>query len=201
MTKSPTYSDSELLNAINKSDNEAFELLYLRYFLPMCRYAHKKLQDEGIVEELVQDVFVDLWNKRNNVDVNLEVAGLLYAMLRNKALHELRAKMIQARHLANLAVLRKDVQAEELTNELYAKEVQKKLQEAIQQLPPQCREAFTLSRYHHLSYKEIAERMSISINTVEKHIGKALRFLRQEFREYDLPVVVMISLIELALGK
>ncbi|WPU93218.1 RNA polymerase sigma-70 factor [Mucilaginibacter sabulilitoris] len=201
MIKPATYSDHELLIALHCGDKKAFEALYFRYFTPLSCYAYKKLQDEYIVEELVQDVFVDLWKKREELDTEGEVAGLLYAMLRNKALHELRARMIQSKHFDAFAFLHKDDVADKLMDGLYARQMEEKMQEAVNKLSPQCKNAFTLSRYEHLSYKEIAEKMSISINTVEKHIGKALQLLRREFEEYHLPILILIGLLELSLQR
>ena len=201
MIKPNTYSDRELLIALHCGDKKAFEALYFRYFTPLSSYAFKKLQDEYVVTELVQDVFVDIWKKRETLDTNGEVAGLLYAMLRNKALHELRARLIQSRHIEEFTQLHKNDTADVVTDGLYARQMEEKMRQAVNRLSPQCKNAFTLSRYEHLSYKEIAEKMSISVNTVEKHIGKALQHLRQEFQEYHLPVIILLGLMELAIQR
>ena len=161
----------------------------------MARFAYKRLHDEAVTEELVQDVFVDLWKKRAELDPDGNAAGLLFAMLRNKALHTLRARMIEARHLEEFTQLNTAHQLSDENEQLNAKQLQEKMKKAVNNLSPQCREAFTLSRYEHLSYKDIAERMHISVNTVEKHIGKALHILRNEFREYQLPVVLLLGFI------
>jgi RNA polymerase sigma-70 factor (ECF subfamily) len=199
LIKPNTYSDRELLIALHCGDKKAFEALYFRYFTPLSSYAFKKLQDEYVVTELVQDVFVDIWKKRETLDTNGEVAGLLYAMLRNKALHELRARLIQSRHIEEFTQLHKNDTADVVTDGLYARQMEEKMLQAVNRLSPQCKNAFTLSRYEHLSYKEIAEKMCISVNTVEKHIGKALQHLRQEFQEYHLPVIILLGLMELAI--
>jgi RNA polymerase sigma-70 factor (ECF subfamily) len=191
-----TYTDRELLIAVHKGDTVAFQSLYFRYFPSLCRYAYKKIQDESIVEEIVQDVFIDIWRKRQQLDLDGEVAGLLYAMLRNKALHVLRARMIQSKHIEEFTILHKNDHSDDLIDELYARQVEEKMQKAIEHLSPQCREAFTLSRYENLSYKQIAIKMDISINTVEKHIGKALHILRKEFKEYHIPGIVLAGLME-----
>lgn len=199
MTKLATYSDHELLIALHYGDKKAFETLYFRYFTPLCSYAYKKLQDECVVTELVQDVFVDIWKKHKTLDTSKDVAGLLYAMLRNKALHELRARLIQLKHIEEFTQLHKNDIAEVATDALYIRQMEEKMRQAVNRLSPQCKNVFTLSRYEDLSYKEIAEKMCISVNTVEKHIGKALHLLRQEFQEYHLPIIVLLGLIELTL--
>ncbi|MDB5061531.1 MAG: polymerase sigma-70 factor [Mucilaginibacter sp.] len=199
MTKSAKYSDHELLIALHCGDKKAFEALYFRYFTRLSCYAFKKLQDEYVVNELVQDVFVDIWKRRETLNTEEEVAGLLFAMLRNKALHELRARFIQSKHIEEFTLLHKDDVADTLTDGLYVRQMEEKMQQAVNRLSPQCKNAFTLSRYENLSYKEIAKKMCISVNTVEKHIGKALQHLRQEFQEFHLPVVILMGLMELAL--
>lgn len=201
MEKLLTYDDQELLEKIKDGNSGAFEALYYRYFEQLARFAYKRIHYEDVVEELVQDVFVEIWKKRLTLDPQGNVAGLLYAILRNKALHELRARMIKLRHLENYTQIRSGDSLTENAEALYEKEIQEKMKMAIEKLSPQCREAFTLSRYEHLSYKDIATRMNISVNTVEKHIGKALNILRKEFSGYQLPIVTLIGLIELALHK
>jgi RNA polymerase sigma-70 factor (ECF subfamily) len=201
LTKPTTYSDRELLIALHCGDKKAFEALYFRYFRPLTAYAFKKLQDEYVVTELVQDVFIDIRKKRETLDMEREVAGLLYAMLRNKALHELRARLIQSKHIEEFTQLHKNDIADVVTDELYARQMEEKMLQAVNKLSPQCKNAFTLSRYEQLSYKEIAEKMCISVNTVEKHIGKALQHLRQEFQEYHLPVIILLGMIELTIQR
>lgn len=201
MEKHIVYGDQELLGKIKNNDNEAFEILYYRYFAQLSRHAFKKLREEDLTEELVQDVFVEFWKKRATLDDNGNVAGLLFAILRNKALHELRSRMIQNKHMEAYTQLRMNDAAVENAESLYEQELRRKMEMAISRLSPQCKEAFTLSRYEHLSHKDIAIRMNISVNTVEKHIGKALLIMRKEFRDYQLPVLLLTGLLELALSS
>ncbi len=201
MEISQVCTDQELLEKIKANDKEAFEALYYRYFEQLSRFAFRRLQDEDVTEELVQDVFVEIWKKRHTLDLNGNVAALMHAIIRNKALHELRARMIKSKHHDNYTKLHLHNSTSENEEGLYAKEAEDKMKKAIDGLSPQCREAFTLSRYENLSYKEIAGRMNISVNTVEKHIGKALSILRSEFKDYHLSSVLMIGLLELALSR
>lgn len=199
MKKHIIYDDQELLAKVKNNDQEAFEVLYHRYFAQLSRYAYKRLREEDLTEELVQDVFIEFWKKRATLDSNGNIAGLLFAILRNKALHELRARMIQNKHMEAYTHLRMNDSPVENAESLYEQEVRKKMETAIARLSPQCKEAFTLSRYELLSYKEIAARMNISVNTVEKHVGKALIIMRQEFRDYQLPIIILTGLLEMAL--
>lgn len=133
------------------------------------------------MEELVQDVLINLWNKAPSLDLNGNVQAYLFATLRNKVLHALRSRMLAARRTAPLEAARQEIPEPDCDGAalLQAKELEQTLQTIIDDLSPQCREAFTLSRFEQLSYKSIAQRMNISVNTVEKHIGKALHILRE----------------------
>lgn len=159
---------------------------------------YRRIPNESTAEEIVQDVFVNLWNKRAQLDVSGNIGAYLYATLRNKVLHELRARFIIDRHTQQLQQTGQPLYADDLHSQINAREVEQKINTVIQGLSPQCREAFTLSRFEHLSYKAIAERMNISVNTVEKHIGKALHILRHELREYDTPLVLLIGFAQIA---
>lgn len=197
MKKTNPLSDQELLFEIKSGNTEAFDKLYYRHFAQLARFAFKKLQDNDLSEEVVQDVFVELWKKKATLDTDGELQALLYAILRNKVLHELRARMIQNKHLesyGNTLLNQHTHNAESIDEET----VRIKITAVIEGLSPQCRQAFTLSRFEHLSYKEIAARMGISVNTVEKHVGKALATLRNELHDYQMPVVLLVGLIELS---
>lgn len=168
--------------------------MYAGYYLQLCRVAYKKLGDEALVEELVQDVFLNLWVKRMDLDITGSLSAYLYATLRNKALHELRGRIIRSKHYTQ-AQHGESVYAANLEDDYVVKETELKIRQVIDSLPQQCREAFILSREEQLSYKAIAERMNISVNTVEKHIGKALKRLRMEFKDYNIPIVVLLGLL------
>lgn len=152
-----------------------------------------------MTEELVMDVFFALWQQRGALDSTINLVGWLHSTLRNKALHELRARAIREKHLVFLAMSQSvtEVTPEE---KLDAQLLEKRIELAIGRLSPQCREAFTLSRYEHLSYNDIAARMGISVKTVEKHIGKAIGLLRKDFKGYQLSISLLLGLLELALS-
>lgn len=192
-SKLDSYNDNQLIVLISKGNEAALTALYFRYYDLLCRSAFKRLQDESIVEELVQDVFINLWNKAAELDHDGNIKSYLFATLRNKVLHEIRASIAIARHAVILAQ-QDNVYAPDAMELLHTKDLEQKFQSVVQELPPQCREAFTLSRFENLSYKSIAERMDISVNTVEKHIGKALSILRKSFREFDVTLPIAIIL-------
>lgn len=185
-----------MLEQLKSGNSKALEAVYKRYYVQLCQVAFRKLEDEALVEELVQDVFLNLWTKRKELDVNGSLIAYLYATLRNKALHEIRAKIIKARHYLHISERGKGYSADP-EDDYVAKEMARKVMEVVESLPTQCREAFLLSREEQLSYKAIAARMHISVNTVEKHIGKALKILKRELKDYNMPIITLIGLLTL----
>ncbi|HEY0175915.1 MAG TPA: RNA polymerase sigma-70 factor [Pedobacter sp.] len=188
-----TFTDRQLIVLIAQGDEAAFTAMYNRYYLTLTRSGFKRLQNESVVEELVQDVFVNLWNRAAELDPDGNIKSYLFATLRNKVLHELRASMVIARH-ARIICQQQNYLAEDTDSLMHTRHLEEKFESIVKELPPQCREAFTLSRFEELSYKSIAERMNISVNTVEKHIGKALNILRRAFKEYDITLLLLLSI-------
>lgn len=188
-----TLTDKQLIELIAQGDEAAFTAIYHRYYLALTRSGFKRLQNEFVVEELVQDVFINLWNKAGELDPEGNIKSYLFATLRNKVLHELRASMVIAKH-AKIICQQQNYFAEDANSLMHTRHLEEKFESIVKELPPQCREAFTLSRFEELSYKSIAERMDISVNTVEKHIGKALNILRRAFKEYDITLLALLSM-------
>lgn len=188
------YTDQELLAGIQQGDEQAFTLLYKRYYLPLCKKAFQRIPSIALVEEIVQDVFVNFWKKAASLDTNGNIKAYLYATLRNKILHELRTEATRSFYRKKWEALTRTKVAAQSLNWMYARETEAKIDQVVTALSPQCREAFRLSRFEHLSYKEIAERMHLSVNTVEKHVSKALRILREELNKYGTDVSFLIAL-------
>lgn len=178
------YTDRELLGFLQEENEQAFNELFKRYYVPLCMKAYKLLLSWPRVEDIVQDVFVNLWIKAASLDTGGNIRAYLYATLRNKVLDELRSESTRFLYASSLERLNAFKGDPSCLDSLYLKETEAVINETIAGLSPQCREAFCLSRYEQLSYKEIATRMCISVNTVEKHVAKALRILRNKFQEH-----------------
>jgi RNA polymerase sigma-70 factor (ECF subfamily) len=147
--------------------------------------------DPELAEDVVQEVFIKLWESRTELRIKTSVKSYLFKACHNKFIERIRASTKQASLLETLKweTLSK-LQPEEGTGKIQKVEI---INTAIEQLSPKCREAFLLSRYNELKYKEIAEVMGISVKTVEIHISKALSQLRQA-AAFLLPVsLVLIS--------
>lgn len=191
------YTDQDLLRLICERDEQAFTALYERYYLALCKKAFQRVPSRPLVEEMVQDVFVNLWMKAAELDAAGNIRAYLYATLRNKVLHQIRMEYTRALYLKKITAEAREPRQAPGLQAIYARETEEYFAKTIDTLPPQCREAFMLSRFEELSYKEIAERMRLSVNTVEKHVGKALRILRMRMNSYSevLLVLIMFSVL------
>lgn len=176
MTHLDSYTDNELLLKLHEEDSsKAFEAIYCRHFTPVFRFVYKVMQDRETAEDLVQNVFMGLWRKKDKRVIENLQAYLFGAAKNQIAKHFRRSKfnMVQLEYLYSL-------EGTLFTDEhILAMDTQTRIEAAVRQLPRKCRKVFELSRYGFLTNREISEKMGISIFTVENHIKKALFYLRQ----------------------
>lgn len=181
--------DQQYFSAIKNGDKKSFELLFKAYYQPLCFYAMKFLCTNSDSEEIVQEVFINIWEKRNTISDPLSVRNYLFGAVRNRSLNALKHKKIVDQHkLNNLKT-----QLEQ-SNDDFMQEVglMKKINAQIDALPPRRREIFILSREYGLKYREIAEKLNISVKTVEAQMGEALKTLRENLKEYKKMIVGLI---------
>lgn len=184
-------TDKHLLTLIAQKDGQSLSVLYDRYYDSLCRMAFKRIPDETVVEEIVQDVFMVLWDKAAVLEADQSIERYLFAVLRNKVLYELRTKTSEAARASFYKIV-DEVYNVNAADILEAKELEQKVNQVIEGLSPQSREAFKLSRFEQMSYKRIAEEMNVSVGTVEKHISKALSILRKEVGEFDSSYLIIL---------
>ncbi|MFD2574399.1 RNA polymerase sigma-70 factor [Spirosoma soli] len=185
-------SDQEILSAIQLGDERVFEAVFRQHYNALCQYGYSFLKDWDDAEEVVQAVFMTIWEKRDGLEINISLKSYLYRAVHNRCLNRIKHLTVQAEHRSHVAAEVGQLY-EAPAQVLMANELSDRLQEAIQQLPDQCRLIFTMSRFEELKYQEIADRLGLSIKTVENQIGKALRILRTELAEY-LPVLILLGI-------
>ncbi|MCB0522146.1 MAG: RNA polymerase sigma-70 factor [Lewinellaceae bacterium] len=157
------------------------ETMFREYYPFLCKAIIRVLPDAHLAEDLAQDVFFDIWNKRENFSINTSLQAYLRRAGINRALNYIRDRKIRWDDEEKIAF-----QASNLTDasrKIEGEELKQKIEEAINQLPERCRLVFTLSRFEEMSYQEIADQLGISIKTVENQMSKALRILREAFDE------------------
>lgn len=167
---------------IRDGDVAAFEALVRTYTAPLRAYAERQVGSEAVAEEIVEDVFVDIWERRATWTVKDSVRRYLYGAVRRAALHVLRGRRTRTRiHDGFVRSGRAPAMGEPAPapdEDAEARHLAALLQDAIEQLPDRAREAFLLARQHGLSHAEIAEVMHISSSSVEKNVARATSRLR-----------------------
>ncbi len=178
----------EWLERIRTGDEEAFEALFRAYVEPLCAYAYSYVESEPAAQEIVQDLFARLWERRDSLEVPRCVHAYLYGAMRNRAINYVRNRRVEATFLQRAlrivqarATAPRPVPPDE---DLNAQALAEAVERAVAELPPRCREVFTLTRDQHLSYAEVAGVLHISPKTVEIHMGRALALLRQKLEPW-----------------
>ncbi|MBC8035424.1 MAG: RNA polymerase sigma-70 factor [Chitinophagaceae bacterium] len=155
-----------------------YEELFMTHYVSLTQTAYRLLKDKGAAEDAVQEVFCKLWEKRAELEITTSLKAYLFQMVIHRSLNQLKKnKTLQVREseYSNLSHRQTDTTHDHLN----FKDAKKRVEQAVNTLPPTCRIAFILSRYEEMRYKEIAAELEISVKAVENHIMKALRHLRQ----------------------
>ena len=162
----------------------SFELLFRENHAQCIAFATHYMGDSHAAEEVVQQVFLRLWEKRDSITITGPVKAYLFSAIRNTAISQWRKDIVRSDRETHYSTIRDT--ATEATDQV--RELEGLYQKALSQLPERCREVFVLSRQQNLKYAEIAATLDISVKTVENHMGKALKILHKELKEY-LPLL------------
>ena len=181
-------SDAVLVQYWLKGDEQAFDVLYKRYVLNLLNTAYRKTGSRELAKELVQDVFLELYQHRERLDIHASLSGYLFTILKNKIYNYYRHRLVEQKYRQHVH-RSSETSRQETGKRLEQKELLKQVHAHISKLPAQCRAVFLLSREEHLTNKEIAERLQISVHTVEQHIRKARRLLRESLGDYEFGLV------------
>ena len=170
-------TDSELLERLRRGDTSAFDTIFRTWYGPLVGTAERMLRDRAVAEELVQDVMLELWRRRETLAADGSAQAYLFQATRNRVLNHLRHLKIEQR--SEPEIRGDSASTPHADSALAHEELDVAVQKAVQALPDRCREVFELSRVHGLKYAEIAKTLGISVKTVEAQMGKALRTLRE----------------------
>ena len=184
-------SDEALCHRIKNGDEYAFKVLFDRYYEPLYRFFCHRGMEFALAEDMAQDIFVRVWQKRNSLDPSKAIKAYLYQAAANEIGMFLRKKSVRDAHATD--VLHQNSTGSYTSAEFDQKEF---IAKTVQSLPETLRNVFILHRYDGLSYKEIAQLQAVSIKTIESRMSKALKYLRKEL----LPLVQAIILLLLCNG-
>lgn len=176
-------SDEELLSACGNNDQQAFNELFRRYAPKLYKQAVCYIKDTSVAEELMMDLMVDLWEKRHERKITGSLSAYLYRYMRNLIVDQLRKRLPNTTPLDVIAEY-VFVDGKQADHGIAAAEAEKLYQAVLQELSPQRRRVFQLSREENLTYVEIAKEMNLSVNTVENYMVAALRAFRIVTKDY-----------------
>ncbi len=186
-SRAPAYM--EISNNIGISE-QLFEEVFKAHFKNLYGYALTIVKDDIHAEEIVQQVFFKLWEKREKLNIQQSVQAYLYRAVHNECLNYLKHQKVKQAYQAYA----KHTMQEGTDNNIrtmIGKELETKISEALERLPEQCRTIFQMSRFEQLKYREIADKLNLSIKTIENQMGKALKIMRMHLVEY-LPSIMVL---------
>lgn len=190
MTEIDEHIDERLIWRFRRGDMDAFRKIYDSYSQALFRFANSYLKDSFGAEEIVQDVFLKVWEKREDVDVQKSLKSYLYRITVNKVFNELKHRVVKQKyekHALNLD----QVTGETPESSIQFQELNKKLDILLTKLPEQQRTIFIMSRWKGLTNAEIAEQLNLSIRTVENQIYRAAKFIKLHLND-DYPILVLL---------
>ena len=184
------FQDEQIALRLSKRDEAAFEQVFKTHYKNLHAYAFTILKDEDEAEEMVQQVFFKLWERSEHLSFSGPIAAYLYRAVHNESLNFIKHQKVKAGHQLQVAYSMKN-KSEQASPKMIRKELENKFREALNELPEQCRTVFQLSRFEDMKYKEIADKLDISVKTVENHMGKALKLLRTKLVDF-LPLLLIL---------
>ena len=175
----------------NFSPEEKVELLFRKYYAPLCKSLYRTLRDASFAEDIVQEVFLKVWDMRETLKMDEGIQSYLYRASYNSALNFL--KQQKQKQAVDIDTLEVGLPGNETPEKhLSLLETEADILKAIDSLPPKTKLVFSMSRFEELSYKEIADHLDISLKSVEKHMGIALQRLRENLKEYLVGLLLLL---------
>ena len=172
-------------------DQALFEKLFKAHFVHLTNFARQYVGDEDTAKDITQKVFIRLWENRAQINAEKSVISYLFTSVKNRCLNHIRDHKKYRSKVLDLDCGDIDMAFEEDPWEMEA--LSKKIEDALRSLPEKCRLVFEMSRYQQKKYREIAEELEISQKTVEAHMSKAMKSLREKLKEYLIWLILLIS--------
>jgi RNA polymerase sigma-70 factor (family 1) len=175
-------SEAEIIRRIREGDKGQFESLFRSSYVSLVRYAMKIIRDHDSAEEIVQELFFRLWQDKEKLKIESSLNGYLFRSVHNRCLHYIDHARVIDRHAEEVSHNQPE-SAENPSEILLHKELQERIAGVLEKLPERCGKIFCMSRFEGLKYTEIAEKLAVSVKTVESNMGRALKEFRRELSE------------------
>jgi RNA polymerase sigma-70 factor (family 1) len=189
-------SDAVLVDALRANEEGAFAEIYQRYCYPLFTLAYRKLKDREVAEELVQDLFENLWSRRAENQIQ-QLSNYLFTAVKYRIINYLKVQKVKAGYELFCRLSASQAAADTTTEDALAlHDLSSALRASVQQLPEKSREIFELSRLEHYSVAEISVRVNLSEKSVEYHLTKSLKLLRSYLRDFLMVILPLFLLFQ-----
>ncbi|MDF2192269.1 RNA polymerase sigma-70 factor [Paraflavitalea sp. CAU 1676] len=187
-------NDTGSIQLRTESGTTLFEDVFKSHFKNLHAYACTIVKDDIMAEEMVQNVFYKIWERKAHLNIQTSLTAYLYRAVYHESLNYIKHLKVKTAY-QSYATARMNQQADNAEKKVLLGELEARLRTALQELPEQCRTIFQMSRFEELKYQEIADRLGLSIKTVENQMGKALKLMRLKLIDF-LPFLIL-SLLNL----
>ena len=179
---------------IRNGDKNAFEFVFKTYYKHLCAYANQIVSNIIISEEIVQEMFFQLWVKRDSLQIETSLKSYLFRAIHNSCLNYIKHNKVKQAYSQQILHDNKDPLGSHYNLD-DSKELLGLIGKAVNKLPPERKKIFLMIRYEDRKYKEVSEILGISVKTVENQMGKAMQFLREALKEYFPIIIILISIV------
>jgi RNA polymerase sigma-70 factor, ECF subfamily len=175
-------------------DEISFKKLFNEYAAVLCKYSIRFVRDSDLAEDIVKEVFITLWEKRNSISIQLSLKSYLYTSVKNRSIDYLRSRIAKIRFEKD-ELLNDLIEPVDFPTVLEEKEFSEMITKAVEQLPEMCGIIFSMRRFGDFTNKQISEELHISVKTVENHISKAIKKLRPILANYWFLLAVFLLIL------
>jgi len=175
-------SENEIIRGIRQGDVRQFESLFRSSYVSLVQYAKTIVKDHDTAEEIVQDLFFRLWNDKGKIKIETSLNGYLFRAVHNRCLHLIEHKRVVEKHAKELSYNREE-NPETTSETVRYNELQLVIVRILERLPERCGRIFCMNRFEGMKYTEIADKLSVSVKTIEAEMGRALKEFRKALKE------------------
>ena len=194
MPNSGKIIDSETIKQFKADDMSAFDIIYRKYSKKLYRFAYSIIKVKPDAEGIVYEVFIKVWDKRNKIDEYLSFESYLFTITYNTTISFIRKKVKENKYIEYLKSIQNPSIQSNIIPEIEYKELKEKSEKIIDLLPSRQKQIYKLSREEGLTYKEIAAKINISDNTVETHMERALKSIREKLGDVSIVLLILYYL-------
>ena len=180
-----SYGDVELMREIKAGNMFAFDVLYKKYSRKVYSFGYSILKSTEETENLIQDVFLNFWEERLNIEKDSSIKSYIFTLTYNSAVSVMRKKASESKYFEYLKTLQ-EAREEPVNLELEYNELSARLDMIIKALPQRQKEIYLMHKIEELTYNQIAQRLNISVNTIENHMSRALKTIRRKLESYSV---------------